>query len=185
MNQDLRKMLKELDNAFAKLERDRETEQKKLDTLKEKISKFENKYPPCEQLEQQNVELQNQIELLKKSKQQQDFRLVDRIDRFSHCLSVLSADKIKGERINELFLLYSTMKNLLEKAEKITQDKTACTQYGYQALVVDQIETIIDLYGEKIKKVKSDTSLDEGEREEKLSAWKMLRDKHISELEGT
>ncbi len=48
---------------------------------------------------------------------------------------------------------------------------------------INQMETVIDLYSQKIKTVKADETLDEDEREAKIDYWQRLRDRDISRLE--
>jgi len=49
---------------------------------------------------------------------------------------------------------------------------------------INNIESIIDLYTQKMQRVKVDEALDDEEREMKLENWQRLMDKQVAEMEG-
>jgi multidrug resistance efflux pump len=92
----------------------------------------------------------------------------------------LEEDTIKGD--NKFLTLYLKLKEILQKTSKIPLEQRPVV--ADDILRINQVETLIDVYSEKIKKVKQDESLQEEEKEEKIETWKRLQEKHISEIEG-
>jgi hypothetical protein len=103
------------------------------------------------------------------------------LDTFIKRLEQLE-DTIKGDKENKFLTLYLKLKEILQKTSKIPLEQRLMV--ADDILRINQVETLIDVYSEKIKKVKQDESLQEEEKEEKIETWKRLQEKHISEIEG-
>lgn len=97
-------------------------------------------------------------------------------------LDGVSSEYFKGE-VHSLYIeLFGKMNETFEKLGIISPDKLVVVKDD--VLRINQIETIMDLYDEKIRNVKSDQRIeDDTEREEKIDNWKRLRDRDIAEIE--
>lgn len=80
-----------------------------------------------------------------------------------------------------LLQLYSGIENIFQASGK--RPPSELSTVLHDSIRINQIETILDLYSEKIAKVSKDKSLDEDEKEEKKDFWRRLRDRDITRLE--
>lgn len=100
-----------------------------------------------------------------------------------HKLQVVESAEFQGENHSELVQLFISLKKSFLRNKLIEPDRLE--QILPDVLRINQIETIIDLYGEKIHTVKQNAALDEEERQMKIDYWIRLRDRDIQELEGS
>lgn len=87
-----------------------------------------------------------------------------------------------GEEENRVFDLHLKLKAMLQAASKIPLEKRERIPEQHRQL--NQVETLIDLYSEKIRRVQNDEDLDDEEREEKIAYWRDLRNRQIGEIQG-
>lgn len=110
----------------------------------------------------------------------ESYPLILHTDSFVKRLDELQ-EVVKGDSENKLLTLYAKLKVSLEAASKIPLQRRLDAFHEVERL--NHIETVMDLYSEKIRRVREDDSLDELEQEEKISSWKALRDKVIADLQ--
>lgn len=100
----------------------------------------------------------------------------------------LLLDNCKKDKNNLTSELDSMLLFLFKKIEDIFEVSGKKTPAQLSTVIndsirINQIETILDLYSEKIAKVRNDNALHEDEKEEKIELWRRLRDRDISRLE--
>ena len=98
-------------------------------------------------------------------------------EKFAH----LTKDTLSGEDHNTLLEMHSWFQDIFSRNNMISPERLEAVSPDVQR--INQIETVMDLYGEKIRKVKHDDALDEEERQMKVEYWMRLRDRDINELE--
>jgi len=87
----------------------------------------------------------------------------------------------KGQK-SLLYELYLTLKSYLQDVEEIPLDRLDAVQDD--VLRINQIETILDVFSQKIMAVKHDPSIDEEERDFQLDYWVRDREQHIQDVES-
>lgn len=93
----------------------------------------------------------------------------------------LSKQEVSGETHSKLFDTYTWLKAIFSRNGMIDPDRLE--ELAPDVKRINQMETLMDLYGEKIHRVKNDDSLDDEERQMKIEYWLRLRDRDIAELE--
>lgn len=162
-------------------EAEREREEREQEKLRLAIKEAEAK-KKVQELEMEIKKAEAMKTEMEKMKELADLPFEKYLSLFADKLEMLTAKEFQGKNHSTLLKFYTALKesfvrnNLvpLERLEAVSE-----SVYG-----IDEAETIIDLYGEKINRVKLDESLDEEEREEKIEYWRRLRDRHISQIEG-
>lgn len=91
-------------------------------------------------------------------------------------------DDLIGENQGEMVQLYRAMHDAFERKGLIAINRLATVPKDVHR--INQIETIIDLYSLKIKRVKEDENLSDDERQRKVEAWKHLMEKDVEALGG-
>lgn len=89
--------------------------------------------------------------------------------------------KLTPELNSILLQLYKGVDDVFQAAGK--KPPSELSTVLHDSIRINQIETILDLYSEKIAKVSKDKSLEEEEKEEKKEFWRRLRDRDITKLE--
>lgn len=112
----------------------------------------------------------------------QDLPLNDLINVFINRLSTeTNSDALIGDKHSQYLDLYNALIKVFSDHKILSPEKLhSITQDVHR---INQIETLIDLYSEKIRRAKRDDDLDEDERETKVAYWQRLMDKEISDLE--
>lgn len=119
---------------------------------------------------------------LAKQNKLESYPLLDHTETFLKRLDELPSTEIKGDKERTLFELYLKLKEVLEKTGKVKLARKA--ELAQDAIRLHQIESLLDLYDEKIQRVRVDDGLGEDDREEKVIYWKSLRDRQVAEIQG-
>lgn len=105
---------------------------------------------------------------------------------FSELSQMLVTKASKTEAITDkeselLIALWIALEGLFERSGH--QELSRLIEIDSDHKRLNQIETLMDLYSAKIKKVKLDENIvDEDERTQKITYWEQIRDKQIQEL---
>lgn len=126
------------------------------------------------------VELEKEKVRLEKIQTASEFGLDDFLKAYRQKLEGTSVEEIHGKNHAELFELYSTLKDTFLRLKLVPLDQLEKVPEDVHRL--DQIEVIMDLYTEKIRRVR-ESHLDPDEQELKIDYWIRLRDKEIQALE--
>lgn len=127
------------------------------------------------QLEKQKAEVERQNTL-------KSYPPLEHIEVFTNGFDELQQWIVKGDEENQVFKLYTKLKEVLEKNSKIPIEKKR--MMSNDVIRLNQIETLMDLYGEKIARVQQDETINEDERQIKMNYWVSLRDKEIQDLQA-
>ena len=119
---------------------------------------------------------------MEKVKELADLPLEKYLSVFLGKLETITSEEFQGKNHSDLLKVHTALKESFQRNNLIPLEKLEVVSQS--TFGIDEAETIIDLYGEKINRVKLDESLDEEEREEKIEYWRRLRDRHISQIEG-
>jgi len=111
-----------------------------------------------------------------------EYPLSAHIDAFIQQAETLERWIADGEEENRVFDLYLHLQAALQSASKIPLEKRERIPEHHKQL--NQVETLMDLYSEKIQRVQEDEALDDEEREEKKAYWRDLRNRQIAEIQG-
>ncbi len=95
--------------------------------------------------------------------------------------TVANSEALTGENQNKLLDAYTALKEKLEKNSVLTAEELASVSPDVHR--INQIETIIKLYGEKIQRIKHDETLDDEEQNTQIDYLMRLRDRDIAALE--
>lgn len=144
-----------------------EMEKKRAKTLELETKK--------KQLEKEKAEIEKQNTL-------KAYPVSSHIEVFSDSIDELEQLVIKGDEENHVFKLYMKLKEVLEQNSKIPLEKKR--MMSDDVIRLNQIETLMDLYGEKIARVEQDETINEDERQIKINYWVALRDKEIQDLQA-
>ena len=105
---------------------------------------------------------------------------------FSEICQILLTKTSKTESITDkeselLIELWLSLEGLFKRSGH--QELSRLIEIDSDHKRLNQIETLMDLYSEKIKKVKLDDNIvDDEERTQKITYWEQIRDKQIQEL---
>ena len=135
-------------------------------------------------LEKSRIENQTMVEVAELNKQNtlESYPLDHHIDTFLKRIEEVDVHDVAGDRQNKFFKLYHSLKEALESANKISTERLELITD--EAVRMNQVEALLDMYSAKISRVKNDVSLDEGEKAMKIEYWKRLRDRDVTNLGG-
>lgn len=133
--------------------------------------------------QRQAEETRRNAEELERQNKLESYPLLHHADVFFRRLEELAASEMKGHREGKLFELHLKVKEALEKNGKVRIDRKESV--AEDALRLHQVESLLDIYSEKIKRVRDDEELDDEEKDDKIAYWKSLRDKQVSDIQGT
>lgn len=104
-------------------------------------------------------------------------------EKLTQLLGNCKKDKnnLTSELDSMLLFLFKKIEDIFEAAGKKAPSQLSTVIND--SIRINQIETILDLYSEKIAKVRNDDTLHEDEQEEKIEFWRRLRDRDVSRLE--
>ncbi|CAM2005285.1 hypothetical protein APED_01360 [Acanthopleuribacter pedis] len=166
-------------------------EELRLSTAREKSAKEQQRLLEKQAHSQRMAEKEQEITL---QKAQAERALFERLQEFAQLplekflaffaqkLEQVTEAEFQGKNHTGLLELYLNLKKSFERNGLISLERLEEVTPDVQR--INQIETIMDLYGEKIRKVKQDGLLDDEEQLMKVEYWIRLRDKDIQELEG-
>jgi len=95
---------------------------------------------------------------------------------------IKQSNSISPEKESSLVELYDETEALFKRADRM--DLSKLIHVSNDLYRINQIETIFDLYAEKISKVKNNDNLDSDEKGKQIEYWNRLRDQEVSNLEG-
>lgn len=119
------------------------------------------------------VERQNRLE---------EYSVIDHVNVLISRLDQMDGNDIRAERGNKYLDLYEKLKSLLDKTSGIPFARREQVIMSVKRL--NQIETVNDLYAEKIQQIKRDESIDDELKGLKVEKIKRLWDTDISQLGG-
>ncbi len=122
----------------------------------------------------QTLELEKQLSL-------QKFPLSDHFIPFIEKLENTGMEQISGITHTQFMELYKTLEETFARNNALPLSRL--TEIPDDVRRVNQIETLIDLYGKKMQRVRNDENLDEEDRDNKLANWERLMERDISRLE--
>lgn len=163
-------------------------EMKRLE--KQKEVEAENKLLKQKEIEKQQLAHEQEMQRLEEETKRKeierqtklnDFPIEFHLDTFMQKLTQLKDQEMKGVLHDKYVQVYKSMNTTFESIGLIPPDKLLNVQQDVHRL--NQVEIIMDLYDEKMRRVKKDTVLEEDERTEKIEYWRRLRDRDIAELE--
>jgi hypothetical protein len=177
----------------AKAEKERSEQEKEKQRLAAQEAEAKKKSQEIELglQEKRNREKEMEMEIKKaeaakaemeKMKELADLPFEKYLSLFADKLEMLTGKEFQGKNHSILLKFYTALKESFVRNSLVPLERLEAVSESVYG--IDEAETIIDLYGEKINRVKLDESLDEEEREEKIEYWKRLRDRHISQIEG-
>jgi hypothetical protein len=164
---------------FEELERERQIrEAKHLQEKQEQLDQEERNQKrqlvvEAEQIERAELERQNHLK---------NFPLENHLSEFIQRAEELTNEKCLGDRHSEFLTLYQILKHKFETFGMIGVERLSHVSDDVHR--VNQIETVIDFYWEKIRRVRNDPTLDDYERQRKMEYWERIMDSHISEIEN-
>lgn len=111
-----------------------------------------------------------------------EYPLGAHVDVFCQQVGTLNGWITNGEEENRVFDLYLKLQAALEAASKIPLKERE--RIAEQHKELNQVETLMNLYSEKIRRVRDDEDLDDEEREEKIAYWRDMRNRQIAAIQG-
>lgn len=108
--------------------------------------------------------------------------LTDHLDAFTDRLDDAEIDELIQGNQGKIVNLYRAMSDAFQRNELVELQRLAAVPKDVNR--INQIETIIDLYTLKMRRVNEDESLSEEEREMKLASWQALMEADIQALGG-
>lgn len=129
-----------------------------------------------DQKRQQELTLEKQLKL-------KDFPLADHFKPFMDKLKATKTDEIEGLTHTQFMELYIALEETFKRNNRLPLSRLA--EIPDEVRRVNKIETLIDLYAKKMQKVRADSSLDEEDRDHKISNWERIMERDIAELEGS
>lgn len=110
-----------------------------------------------------------------------DYPLPLLVDAFLTRADVLSGEWIdNGHRENKAFMLYEALKIALQKARRVPLERREDVTKAM--MIANQVDTILDLYAEKIEQSRKNRKMSEEQREKKAQALEEARDRYIEKL---
>jgi hypothetical protein len=125
--------------------------------------------------ETKQKEIEKQIKL-------KEFPIDEHIDEFLKKLDAAEFADIKGETHTRFLKMLELVQKRFTEIGLIEPEKLK--NISEDTFRINQYEALIDLYAEKIRRVKEDPSLDDDDIAAKIEFWERLRDKEISQIEG-
>jgi len=99
-------------------------------------------------------------------------------EKIAHASNIV----VKGEMHTKFVSLYAVLRDASLKNNSIPLEKLANVSEDVKR--INQMETIIDMYTNKINQAKNDETLDEEMRDTKVSNWERLMERDIARLEA-
>lgn len=121
--------------------------------------------------------------LLEKQLKLNQFPLSDHFGPFMEKLKSTDSDQIEGLTHTQFMELYIALEETFKRNNRLPLSRLADIPEDVRR--VNQIETLIDLYGKKMQRVRADDSLDEEDRDHKIANWERMMERDISKLEET
>ncbi len=110
-----------------------------------------------------------------------DYPLPLMVDAFLVRGEVASSEWMdNGHRENKVFTLYETLKTALQKIGRVPLEKRE--EVTKAMMIANQVDTILDLYAEKIERTRKNKKMSEEQRERKAQALEEARDRYIEKL---
>lgn len=97
-------------------------------------------------------------------------------------LDYLTSDDLAGILQTQLLTLYQAVKNYCQRNHLLPPDLLLETPDDI--FRINQIETIMQQYRQKIKRVRQDDAMTDEDKAEEINYWIRLRDAHISQIES-
>ena len=108
--------------------------------------------------------------------------LNDHLEAFSNELDEAQVADLIGENQSKIVTLYKAMSDAYGRNDLVELQKLAAVPEDVNR--INQIETIIDLYTLKMRRVNEDKSLTDEERDMKTASWQSLMEADIQALGG-
>lgn len=108
--------------------------------------------------------------------------LKDHLEAFTDKLDEAEVNNLIGENQAKIVDLYKAMSDAFRDNDLVELNRLAAVPKDVNR--INQIETIIDLYTLKMRRVNEDSSLTDHEREVKLASWQSLMEADIQALGG-
>lgn len=151
----------------------------------EKIAAEEKIAELRSELESKVRETEGKIEELQNKKQMQEHELLRSVSDSALVTQIEYRMRLKPSNENEKDRGFKLARNIISFfaiSEPERLDEIKCLAYASEEQKrIDQYETIIDLYNEKIARVRTQ-DMDEEDRDDAIAHWKRLRDTEIEEL---
>lgn len=112
-----------------------------------------------------------------------EFPFTDHLEGCIQRIGEVTEEQLKGTLHTRMVKAYKAIEDTLKRFKLVPVEKLALIPQDVERL--NQIEAILDMYDEKIRKVRKDDSLAEEEREDKIEYWKRLRDRDIAMIEDS
>lgn len=164
--------LKEIEAVTREAEARKAEEVRRAEEAEAKIMEEERK---AEEAKLAAVEIERQIKM-------KEYPLGAHIEIFCQQVETLNGWIANGEEENRVFDLYLKLQAALEAASKIPLKERE--RIAEQHKELNQVETLMNLYSEKIRRVRDDEDLDDEEREEKIAYWRDLRNRQVAAIQG-
>lgn len=136
------------------------------------------------QLKQQEITLQREqteTAFYQKMEEFSDLPLSKFLAFLIKKLEVVESAEFQGQNHSDMLTLFSSLKSSYQRNSLLSPEKQE--EIAPDVLRINQIESVMDLYTEKIRRVKQDHTLDDDEQQMKIDFWIRLRDKDIQEIE--
>ena len=108
--------------------------------------------------------------------------LKDHLEAFSNKLDDAEVAELIGENQSKVVTLYKTMSDAFGRNELVELQRLAAVPEDVNR--INQIETVIDLYTLKMRRVNEDKTLSDDERDVKIASWQSLMEADIQALGG-
>ena len=191
----LRKQEQEVERQKALgLEREKRTHLEKIKALEIQKARVEKRKAIELQKANQSHEMEKKRLEVENEKAKTTQKLLDSLDdigklplsmfltAFLEKLKKVEGQEFQGENHSDLLRVFAALKKSFERNNLISPERLKTITPD--VFRINQIETIMDLYGEKIRKVQEDESLDLDEKQLKVDYWVQLRERDIQELQG-
>lgn len=166
----------------AESQADQKQHEMQLQEIELKTKLCQEEQTRLQALQKKYAEDEAKILAEKKKIAQQNFPLTVHLEGCMNKMQDVTEEELKGSTLHtRMVQVYKAIQDTLAHFKLTPADKLALVPKDVERL--NQIEVVLDLYDEKIRRVRKDTVLDEIERAEKIEYWKRLRDRDIALIE--